>query len=198
MAPPPRRNPPQNPGRRKGEEPWLAASLRPSNFLPGLAIGFLLGLLLDLSSSWRPKLGPAPAPPARGSKSKRASGTAPASGGEELKMVLVVRQDLKMGAGKIASQCAHAATGLYAELLSSNRGLLKQWEQFGQAKIVLTCKNQQEMNRIKETAEHRGIPTFVVADAGRTQVLAGSKTVLAVGPGRKADIDSVTGKLRLL
>jgi PTH2 family peptidyl-tRNA hydrolase len=54
------------------------------------------------------------------------------------------------------------------------------------------------MNRIKETAEHRGIPTFVVADAGRTQVQAGSKTVLAVGPGRKADIDSVTGKLSLL
>uniref|UniRef100_A0A804QU37 peptidyl-tRNA hydrolase n=1 Tax=Zea mays TaxID=4577 RepID=A0A804QU37_MAIZE len=84
--------------------------------------------------------------------------------------VLVVRQDLKMGAGKIASQCAHAATGLYAELLSSNRGLLRQWEQLGQAKIVLTCKNQQEMNRLKETAEHRGIPTFIVADAGRTQV----------------------------
>lgn len=113
-------------------------------------------------------------------------------------MVLVVRQDLKMGAGKIASQCAHAATGLYADLLASNRVLLRQWEQFGQAKIVLTCKNQQEMNRIKETAEYRGIPTFIVADAGRTQVVAGSKTVLAVGPGRKADIDSVTGKLRLL
>jgi hypothetical protein len=25
-------------------------------------------------------------------------------------------------------------------------------------------------NRLKETAEHRGIPTFIVADAGRTQV----------------------------
>ncbi|CAN6341351.1 unnamed protein product [Urochloa humidicola] len=199
MAPPPRRNPPQNPARRKGEEPWLAASLRPANFLPGLAIGFLLGILLDLSSSWRPKSSPAPAPaapPARGSSSKRASGGSFGSGGEELKMVLVVRQDLKMGAGKIASQCAHAATGLYAELMSSNRGLLRQWEQLGQAKIVLTCKNQQEM--LKETAAHRGIPTFVVADAGRTQVLAGSKTVLAIGPGRKADIDSVTGKLRLL
>ncbi|WVZ99289.1 hypothetical protein U9M48_044615 [Paspalum notatum var. saurae] len=159
----------------QGEEPWLAASLRPANFLPGLAIGFLLGLLLDLSSSWRHKSSPAPAPsaaPARGSSSKRASGSSFASGGEELKMVLVVRQDLKMGAGKIASQCAHAATGLYAELLSRNR--------------------------IKETAEHRGIPTFIVADAGRTQVLAGSKTVLAIGPGRKPDIDSVTGKLRLL
>ncbi|CAD6333166.1 unnamed protein product [Miscanthus lutarioriparius] len=185
MAPPPRRNPQQNPTRRKGEEPWLAASLRPANFLPGLAIGFLLGLLLDLSSSWRPKSSSPPAPaaaPARGSSSKRASGSSFASGGEELKMVLVVRQDLKMGAGKIASQCAHAATGLYAELFSSNRGLLRQWEQLGQAKIVLTCKNQQEMNRLKETAEHRGIPTFIVADAGRTEVLAGSKTVLAIGP----------------
>uniref|UniRef100_A0A0D9WIS6 peptidyl-tRNA hydrolase n=1 Tax=Leersia perrieri TaxID=77586 RepID=A0A0D9WIS6_9ORYZ len=205
MAPPPRRTPnPDRLSRRKGEEPWLAASLRPGNFLPGLAIGFLLGLLVDLTSSWRPKSSPpalAPAAPAsRGSK-RTGGGSFSAgggTGGEELKMVLIVRQDLKMGAGKIASQCAHAATGLYAELMASNRGLLRQWEQFGQAKIVLTCKNQQEMNRLKETAEHRGIPTFVVADAGRTQVLTGSKTVLAVGPGRKADIDSVTGKLRLL
>ncbi|XP_040380384.1 probable peptidyl-tRNA hydrolase 2 isoform X2 [Oryza brachyantha] len=201
MATPPRRTPkPDRVSRRKGEEPWLAASLRPGNFLPGLAIGFLLGLLVDLSSSWRPKPSPALAPSAPASRgSKRTGGSSSAgggTGGEELKMVLVVRQDLKMGTGKIASQCAHAATGLYAELMASNRGLLRQWEQFGQAKIVLTCKNQQEM--LKETAEHRGIPTFVVADAGRTQVQAGSKTVLAVGPGRKADIDSVTGKLRLL
>ena len=74
----------------QGEEPWLAASLRPANFLPGLAIGFLLGLLLDLSSSWRPKSSSPPAPaaaPARGSSSKWASGSSFASGGEELKMV---------------------------------------------------------------------------------------------------------------
>ncbi|KAM0879151.1 hypothetical protein ACQ4PT_034465 [Festuca glaucescens] len=198
MAPPPRRNPDGNGSRRKHEEPWLAAGIRPANFLPGLAIGFLLGLLLDLSSSWRPRFSLGPAPPASASRGSKRSGGSSAAPGEELKMVLVVRQDLKMGAGKIASQCAHAATGLYAELLASNRGLLRQWEQFGQAKIVLACKNQQDMNRIKESAEHRGIPTFVVADAGRTQVLAGSKTVLAVGPGRKADIDTVTGMLRLL
>ena len=118
MAPPPRRNSPQNPDRRKvrrtrhptdpvlsspsvplpqvpsnplayspsqGEEPWLAASLRPANFLPGIAIGFLLGLLLDLSSSWRPRSSPAPAQAA--SSSKRASKGSFGSGGEELKMV---------------------------------------------------------------------------------------------------------------
>ncbi|KAI7994230.1 hypothetical protein LOK49_LG11G01758 [Camellia lanceoleosa] len=116
---------------------------------------------------------------------------------EELKMVLVVRQDLKMGAGKIASQCAHAATGMYSELMQSQRSLLRQWELCGQPKIVVTCKNQQEMNKLKEAAENIGLPTFVVADAGRTQVSAGSKTVLAIGPGSKASVDSITRKLRL-
>ncbi|KAG0495051.1 hypothetical protein HPP92_006045 [Vanilla planifolia] len=98
-------------------------------------------------------------------------------------MVLVVRQDLKMGAGKVASQCAHAATGMYAELLQSNRSLLRQWEQCGQPKIVVTCKNLQEMNKLKDTADLYGLPTLIIADAGRTQVQEGSKTVLAIGPG---------------
>ncbi|KAL0921029.1 hypothetical protein M5K25_008057 [Dendrobium thyrsiflorum] len=38
-------------------------------------------------------------------------------------------------------------------------------------------------NRLKGTADQYGLPTFIVADAGRTQVQAGSKTVLAIGPG---------------
>lgn len=53
-------------------------------------------------------------------------------------------------------------------------------------------------NKLKEAAESIGLPTFVVADAGRTQVLAGSRTVLAIGPGLRASVDSITGKLRLL
>ncbi|GJX63833.1 peptidyl-tRNA hydrolase 2, mitochondrial isoform X1 [Tanacetum coccineum] len=128
--------------------------------------------------------------------------------------VLVVRQDLKMGQGKIASQCAHAATGLYSRLMqrysieignyqqlvfrTSHRNLLHRWEHGGQAKIVVTCKNQQEMNKLQEVAEGIGLPTYVVADAGRTQVSAGSRTVLAIGPGNKSTVDSVTGKQRLL
>ncbi|KAH9606342.1 hypothetical protein KSS87_007155 [Heliosperma pusillum] len=112
--------------------------------------------------------------------------------------VLVVRQDLKMGPGKIASQCAHAAMGMYAELMQSQRSLLRQWEQCGQAKIVVTCKNLKELTKLEQDAETIGLPTFVVADAGRTQVAAGSKTVLAIGPGRKTFVDSVTGKQRLL
>ncbi|XP_026664553.2 probable peptidyl-tRNA hydrolase 2 isoform X2 [Phoenix dactylifera] len=186
-----RRNPSQ-PSKNR-EEPWLAASLRPENFLPGLVIGFLLGLFIDLTASNRSSSKGKSSFPSGKHQSVVSCGN-----GEELKMVLIVRQDLRMGAGKIASQCAHAATGMYAEMSQSHRSLLRQWEQCGQPKIVLSCKNQQEMNKMKETADRCGLPTFVVSDAGRTQVQAGSRTVLAIGPGRKADIDSVTGKLRLL
>ncbi|CAM8892595.1 unnamed protein product [Rhodiola kirilowii] len=177
---------------RQRREWFASVNFSPENFIPGLVIGFVLGLLVDLT---KPGV-------VRSRAGKRVAsglqGAALSSSGEKLKMVLVVRQDLRMGAGKIASQCAHAATGLYAELMQSQRSLLRQWEQCGQAKIVVTCKNQQEMNRLKHTAESIGLPTFVVADAGRTQVVAGSKTVLAIGPGPKASLDSVTGKLRLL
>ncbi|XP_057434765.1 uncharacterized protein LOC130727603 isoform X2 [Lotus japonicus] len=178
--------------KQKGE--WLAGSFKPENFIPGLIIGFIFGMFLDLSKPHRNLLSKKIFSPSKVQQHLTLSG----NGDREFKMVLVVRQDLKMKSGKIASQCAHAATGMYAELMQSDRSLLRQWEQCGQPKIVVTCRNQQEMNKLKETAESIGLPTFVVADAGRTEVSAGSKTVLAVGPGPKASVDSVTGRLALL
>ncbi|PHU09266.1 Peptidyl-tRNA hydrolase 2, mitochondrial [Capsicum chinense] len=183
--------------KEKEEKEWLGASFKPENFIPGVVIGFIIGLLMDLSKH------------SKSSNSLKKTSNllnrnqpekilAPSKADEELKMVLVVRQDLKMAQGKVASQCAHAATGMYADLMQSDQYLLRQWEQCGQPKIVVTCKNQQEMNKLKEAAENIGLPTFVVADAGRTQVASGSRTVLAVGPGSKSAVDSVTGKLRLL
>ncbi|PSR91268.1 Peptidyl-tRNA hydrolase [Actinidia chinensis var. chinensis] len=188
------RNPSQPSKKQKQDREWLAVSFKPENFIPGLVIGFILGLFLDLSKPTKTTTKKSNLLLGKNQKQRLAS----VNSDEELKMVLVVRQDLKMGAGKIASQCAHAATGIYSELMHSQRSLLRQWELCGQPKIVVTCKNQQEMNRLKDTAESIGLPTFVVADAGRTQVSAGSKTVLAVGPGSRASVDSVTGKLRLL
>ncbi|KAG5031124.1 hypothetical protein AAZX31_06G082400 [Glycine max] len=179
--------------KQKGE--WLAGSFKAENFIPGLVIGFIFGLLLDLSKPGRNHLSKKICSSARPQQQQISVSS---NADQELKMVLVVRQDLKMKSGKIASQCAHAATGMYAELMQSDRYLLRRWEQCGQPKIVVTCRNQQEMNKLAEAAESIGLPTFVVADAGRTQVSAGSKTVLAVGPGPKSSVDSVTGRLPLL
>lgn len=34
---------------QKHEKEWLGVSFKPENFIPGLAIGFILGLLLDFT-----------------------------------------------------------------------------------------------------------------------------------------------------
>ena len=49
-----------------------------------------------------------------------------------------------------------------------------------------------------EKAESLGIPNYIVVDAGRTQIAAGSETVLALGPGNVSEINQVTGSLKLL
>ncbi|KAE8732614.1 mitogen-activated protein kinase kinase kinase 1-like [Hibiscus syriacus] len=182
------------PSNKKQKSELLGVSFKPENFIPGLVIGFILGLFWDLSKPTKTLSKKKNFLPGKLQEQDFVSSNAD----QELKMVFVVRQDLKMKSGKIASQCAHAATGMYAELMHSDRSLLRQWEDCGQPKIVVTCRNQQEMNKLREAAENIGLPTYVVADAGRTQVSAGSKTVLAVGPGPKVAVDSVTGKLYFL
>jgi PTH2 family peptidyl-tRNA hydrolase len=47
-------------------------------------------------------------------------------------------------------------------------------------------------------AQAAGLMTYTVADAGRTQIAAGSHTVLAIGPAPKSEIDVVTGHLSLM
>nr|XP_045089240.1 uncharacterized protein LOC109772620 isoform X2 [Aegilops tauschii subsp. strangulata] len=61
-----------------------------------MAIGFLLGLLVELSSSWRPRfsLPPGPSAPApRGSKRAAAGSSAAPAPGEELKMALLHHEE---------------------------------------------------------------------------------------------------------
>lgn len=52
--------------------------------------------------------------------------------------------------------------------------------------------------QLASQALQMGLPAYIVHDAGRTQIAAGSQTVLAIGPGYKSDIDRVTGRLSLL
>lgn len=126
--------------------------------------------------------------------------------GTPLKLVLLVRLDLHMRTGKIAAQVAHAAvaTVLSMQRASSTgdaRGdgaMLRAWLRDGQAKVVLAIKDEAEMDALERNARTAGLHTHIVADAGRTQVDAGSHTVLAVGPGPVAAIDAITGHLKLL
>jgi PTH2 family peptidyl-tRNA hydrolase len=51
---------------------------------------------------------------------------------------------------------------------------------------------------IRRGANLRGLNYYLVHDAGRTQIAAGSATVLAIGPALVEDIDTLTGHLKLL
>ncbi|KAG0367618.1 peptidyl-tRNA hydrolase PTH2-domain-containing protein [Gamsiella multidivaricata] len=116
---------------------------------------------------------------------------------EEYKMVLVVRSDLGMGKGKAAAQCCHATLANYKELLKKSPKTLTRWEYCGQAKVTLKVDSEDEMLLLQAQAQSVGLAAHSIRDAGRTQIAAGSRTVLAVGPGPVSVINSVTGKLKL-
>lgn len=117
---------------------------------------------------------------------------------EELKMVMCVNTELKMRAGKIAAQCAHAAVAVVEDMRQTDKLLLRQWEQYGSAKIAVKCPNQAELLQLRDAANAQGIPCHLITDAGRTQIAPGSKTVLAMGPWGKSKLDDLTGHYKLL
>ncbi|MCO5579375.1 hypothetical protein L7F22_033230 [Adiantum nelumboides] len=117
---------------------------------------------------------------------------------EECKLVLVVRTDLKMDKGKIAAQCSHATLACYKALAQANPKVLHQWERSGQAKVALKCSTEDEMLALERRAKELNLCARSIRDAGRTQIAAGSRTVLGIGPGPVKIIDQVTKHLKLL
>ena len=146
---------------------------------------------------------------------------------DEVKLVLVVRTDLNMGkgksckfqiiiepcisilftvrpltgisTGKIAAQASHATLACYKYLLNHapSASLLKRWERGGQAKIAVQVKTEEELLTLQAQAMSLGLCARVIQDAGRTQIAAGSTTVLGI-LGPKQVVDQVTGQLKLL
>lgn len=101
-------------------------------------------------------------------------GWEPAQAGvfEEHKLVLCVRTDLKMQKGKIAAQVGHATLGAYKGALRRNSAALRHWERNAQPKIALQISSRAEARRLEQEARRRGLVTFMVHDAGRTQIAA--------------------------
>ncbi|EEE61816.1 hypothetical protein OsJ_16439 [Oryza sativa Japonica Group] len=116
---------------------------------------------------------------------------------EDFKMVLVVRNDLKMGKGKIAAQCSHATLGLFKKLQQRAPKSLRRWERCGQVKVVVKIESEEDMLVLQGRAKSLNIPTHITIDAGRTQIAPNSRTVMAIlGPADM--VDDVTGGLKLL
>ncbi|KAG7580456.1 Peptidyl-tRNA hydrolase PTH2 [Arabidopsis suecica] len=116
---------------------------------------------------------------------------------KNFKMVLVVRNDLKMGKGKIAAQCSHATLGLYKKLLQRAPKALNRWEYCAQPKVVVKIESEEEMLVLQERAKTLKLPTHITIDAGKTQIAPNSRTVMAI-LGPVDNVDEVTGGLKLM
>ncbi|KAH7282985.1 hypothetical protein KP509_35G055000 [Ceratopteris richardii] len=116
---------------------------------------------------------------------------------DEFKMVLVVRNDLKMGKGKIAAQCSHATLGLYKKVFFRAPIALERWEECGQVKVVTKVESEEELLLLQAKANSLKIASHITVDAGRTQIAPNSRTVMSLlGPSDL--VDEVTGELKLL
>jgi PTH2 family peptidyl-tRNA hydrolase len=113
------------------------------------------------------------------------------------KMVFCVNTSLSMGKGKIAAQCCHAAVGCYKRATKQCPAALRAWEYSGCAKICIKCPEEDELLEIAAKALSLDIPVYFVQDAGRTQIAAGSRTVLGLfGPA--SVFEGVTDHLKLM
>ncbi|XP_030061259.1 probable peptidyl-tRNA hydrolase 2 [Microcaecilia unicolor] len=115
------------------------------------------------------------------------------------KMVFVVNMDLSMGVGKIAAQVGHAAVGLYQQMHMEpkHRETVCRWDEHGAKKVVLQGSNAMHLMELQALALSLGLPSYMVQDAGRTQIAPGSHTVLSI-MGEEELVNKVTGKLKLL
>jgi len=121
----------------------------------------------------------------------------PARGGA-YKMVLILRGEIRLTAGKAAVQAAHAAVLLVQKAQSRKLPALSPWLEEGQKKVALVVPTLEEMEGLERRARAAGIPSVWVEDAGFTEVPPGTRTCLGLGPATAAELDPITGELPLL
>jgi PTH2 family peptidyl-tRNA hydrolase len=114
---------------------------------------------------------------------------------KKLKQVIVVREDLKLPKGKLASQVAHASV---AALLKSHKDDINKWKEQGMKKVVLKVKDKKELFKYKNLADDTHLVTALISDQGKTVLKSGTITCLGIGPDIEEKIDKVTGKLKMV
>jgi PTH2 family peptidyl-tRNA hydrolase len=116
----------------------------------------------------------------------------------DFKQCIVIREDLKLSAGKLAVQVAHAAVMAVERAEKMDKSAVSSWKAEGQKKVILKVPGVPDLFRLREDAERAGIPCAIVADAGLTEIPAGTITALGLGPAQNKLMDKVTGKLKLV
>ena len=121
----------------------------------------------------------------------------------EHKMVIVMRTDLGMHRGKMATQSAHAASMgiLFHEDNEENRDArLTQWVmESAIIKVCLRVDSEEELAEIEQLARAAKLEVQGITDIGRTAFKGvPTRTCICIGPNIAEEVDKITGHLRLL
>ncbi|MEK6904116.1 MAG: peptidyl-tRNA hydrolase Pth2 [Nanoarchaeota archaeon] len=111
------------------------------------------------------------------------------------KQVILVRGDLKLSRGKLATQAAHAS---FEAGMKSERKKLEAWRDEGAKKVVLKVRDEKELTHFFNEAKKMGFAAALIKDAGHTEVKPGTITAVGIGPDEEKEIDKLTGKLKTL
>ena len=112
-----------------------------------------------------------------------------------MKQVIIVNEALKLPRGKLGAQVAHASV---ASLMSSSGEQQKAWFEVGMPKVVLAGNTEEEVVELYQKAVDANLPAYLIKDAGKTVVEAGTITCMGIGPESEDNINKITGHLKLL
>ena len=112
-----------------------------------------------------------------------------------MKQVILVRKDLGMPVGKLASQCCHASVEC---VLKSEKAMIEAWKKEGMPKIVLGVKDVQHLMLKMRQARTEKLTHALIKDAGKTFFTEPTVTCLGIGPDADEKIDKVSGNLKTI
>jgi peptidyl-tRNA hydrolase, PTH2 family len=116
-------------------------------------------------------------------------------------MYALIREDLGMTPGKIASQAGHAFVGA---AVNSDSDILSEYHKempnSPGTKVCLKVPNLPQLYRVENLCKEAGIPTFVVVDSGCANFFNGKPivTALGIGPVTKQQLQGITNEYKLL
>lgn len=136
----------------------------------------------------------------------------------EPKQIIIWRKDLQVRKGKMMAQAAHSTLKVFLDLCDrgviydDDKGVLEKytfhykkdsaWDKWLNGrftKIVVSCENEQELDKLYQKAKDKNLPCTMIIDAGLTEFNGiPTKTCIAIGPAFPDEIDEITKHLKLL
>ncbi len=112
-----------------------------------------------------------------------------------MKQAILIRQDLKLPKGKLATQAAHASVDA---VIKSNKSKVEEWLSLGGKKVVLKVKDKRELIAYIKQAKQANLKTSLIKDAGKTFFKKPTITCGAIGPDKEEKVNQIVGHLKLL